>query len=194
MDMYRAIQTKAAGYTLFSSAQGTFSRTEHMLTFYHKASLSKFKKKEILSTIFSNHKAMRLEINYKKKTIRNISKSTSQREVYSNAVLPREIRKISNNLTLHVKQLEKEQTKSKDIKRKEAINIRTEKNEIEAKKTTEKINETKSRLFEKINQDSSRKKGRGLKSIKLEMKKEALPQKPQKHKDHKILLQAIICQ
>ena len=137
---------------------------------------------------------MRLEINYKKKTIRNISKSTSKRQVYSNAVLPREIRKISNNLTLHVKQLEKEQTKSKDIKRKEAIKIRTEKNEIEAKKTTEKINETKSRLFEKINQDSSRKKGRGLKSIKLEMKKEALPQKPQKHKDHKRLLQAIICQ
>ena len=123
---------------------------------------------------------MRLEINYKKKTIRNISKSTSKREVYSNAVLPREIRKISNNLTLHVKQLEKEQTKSKDIKRKEAIKIRTEKNEIEAKKTTEKINETKSRLFEKINQDSSRKKGRGLNSIKLEMKRGSLPWIPLK--------------
>ena len=39
-----------------------------MQTFYHKASLSKFKKTEIISTIFSNHKAMRLEINYKKKT------------------------------------------------------------------------------------------------------------------------------
>ena len=87
-----------------------------------------------------------------------LSKSTSKREVYSNAVLPQEIRKISNNLTLHVKQLEKEQTKSKDIKRKEAIKIRTEKNEIEAKKTTEKINETKSRLFEKINKRLIKKK------------------------------------
>ena len=67
MDIYRAIQTKAAGYTFFSSAQGTFSRNEHMQTFYRKASLSKFKKTEIISTIFSNHKAMRLEINYKEK-------------------------------------------------------------------------------------------------------------------------------
>ena len=87
-----------------------------------------------------------------------LSKSTSKREVYSNAVLPQEIRKISNNLTLHVKQLEKEQTKSKDIKRKGAIKIRTEKNEVEAKKTTEKINETKSRLFEKINKRLIKKK------------------------------------
>ena len=87
-----------------------------------------------------------------------LSKSTSKREVYSNAVLLQEIRKISNNLTLHVKQLEKEQTKSKDIKRKGAIKIRTEKNEVEAKKTTEKINETKSRLFEKINKILIKKK------------------------------------
>ena len=70
MDIYRAIQTKAAGHTFLSSAQGTFSRNDHMQTFYHKASLSKFKKTEVISTIFSNHKAMRLEINYKKKTIK----------------------------------------------------------------------------------------------------------------------------
>ena len=70
MDIYRAIQTKAAGHTFLSSAQGTFSRNDHMQTFYHKASLSKFKKTEVISTIFSNHKAVRLEINYKKKTIK----------------------------------------------------------------------------------------------------------------------------
>ena len=33
----------------------------------HKVSLSKFKKIEIISNIFSNHKAIRLEINHKKK-------------------------------------------------------------------------------------------------------------------------------
>ena len=49
--------------------------------------------------------------------------------------------------------------------------------EIETKETIAKINKTKSWFFEKINKidiplDSSRKKGRGLKSIKLEMKKE----------------------
>ena len=57
-----------------------------------------------------------------------------------------------NNLTLHLKQLEKEeQTKQKVSKRKEIIKIRTEINEIMTKKTIAKINETKSWFFEKIN-------------------------------------------
>ena len=49
----------------FSSARGTFSRIDHILG--HKSSLSKFKKIEIVSSILSDHNAMRLEINYKKK-------------------------------------------------------------------------------------------------------------------------------
>ena len=65
IDIYRAFQPKAAEYTFFSSAHGIFSRIDHMLG--HKASLSKFKKIEIISSIFSDHNAMRLEINYKKK-------------------------------------------------------------------------------------------------------------------------------
>ena len=57
-----------------------------------------------------------------------------------------------NNLTLHLKQLEKEeQTKPKVSRRKEIIRIRGEINEIETKKTIDKINETKSWFFEKIN-------------------------------------------
>ena len=64
------------------------------------------------------------------------SKSSSKREVYSNTSLPQEIRKISNNLTLHLKEQEKEeQTKPKFSRRKEIIKIRTEINEIETKKT-----------------------------------------------------------
>ena len=55
-----------------------------------------------------------------------------------------------NNLTLYVKELEKEQTKSKVSRWKEIINIRAEINEIETKKTTAKINKTKSWFFEKI--------------------------------------------
>ena len=58
-----------AEYTFFSSAQGTFSIIDHILG--HKSSLSKFKKVEIVSSIFSDHNAMRLDINYKKKTVRN---------------------------------------------------------------------------------------------------------------------------
>ena len=94
-----------------------------------------------------------------------------------------------NNLTLHLKELEKqEQTKPKVSRRKEIIKIRAEINEIETKKTITKINKTKSWFFEKINKminhqpDSSRKRGRGLKSIKLEMKKEKLQQTLQKYK------------
>ena len=57
-----------------------------------------------------------------------------------------------NNLTLHLKELEKEeQTKSKGSRRKEIINIRAKLNEIETKKTIAKINKTKSWFFEKIN-------------------------------------------
>ena len=68
-----------------------------------------------------------------------LSKSSSKREVYSNTILPQETRKISNNLTLRLKQLEKEeQTKPKVSRRKEIIKIRAEINEIETKKTTER--------------------------------------------------------
>ena len=50
-----------------------------------------------------------------------------------------------NNLTLHLKQLEKEeQTKPKVSRRKEIIKIRGEINEIETKKAIAKINKTKS--------------------------------------------------
>ena len=57
-----------------------------------------------------------------------------------------------NNLTLHLKQLEKEEErKPKVSRRKEIIKIRAEINEIETKKTIAKINETKSWFFEKIN-------------------------------------------
>ena len=55
-------------YTFFSSAHGTFSRMDHILG--HKSSLEKFKKLEIISSIFSDHNAMRLEINYRNKTVK----------------------------------------------------------------------------------------------------------------------------
>ena len=57
-----------------------------------------------------------------------------------------------NNLTIHLKELEKEeQTKPKVRKRKEIIKIRAEINEIETKKIISKINKTKSWFLEKIN-------------------------------------------
>ena len=57
-----------AEYTFFSSAQGTFSRIDHILGY--KSSLGQFKKIEIISSIFSDNNAMRLEINHKKKIVK----------------------------------------------------------------------------------------------------------------------------
>ena len=68
IDIYRTFHPKTADYTYFSSAHGTFSRTDHILG--HKSSLGKFKKIEIISSILSDHDAMRLEINYREKNIK----------------------------------------------------------------------------------------------------------------------------
>ena len=65
IDIFRSFHPKAEEYTVFSSAHGTFSRIDHILD--HKSNLSKFKKIEIISSIFSDHNSMRLFINYKKK-------------------------------------------------------------------------------------------------------------------------------
>ena len=90
-----------------------------------------------------------------------------------------------NTLTLPLRQLEKEQTKSKVNRRKEIIKIRAEINETETKKTVAKINETKSCFFEKINKIYKPlarliKKKKRLKSIKLEIRKK-LKLTPQKY-------------
>ena len=63
IDIYRTFCPKTADYTFFSSAHGTFSRIDHILG--HKSNFSKFKKIEIISSIFSDHNTMRLEINYR---------------------------------------------------------------------------------------------------------------------------------
>ena len=108
------------------------------------------------------------------------SKSSSKWEVYSNIILPQETTNISNKQpNLIPKAIEKEeQKKAKISRRKDIINIRSEVNEKEMKETIAKINKTKSWLFEKINKIDKplarliKKKGRTLKSIELEMKKE----------------------
>ena len=71
IDIYRTFHPKTADYTFFTSAHGTFSRIDHILG--HKSSLSKFKKIEIISSILSDHNAMRLEINYREKNVKNTS-------------------------------------------------------------------------------------------------------------------------
>ena len=66
IDIFRAFHPKAAEYTYFSSVHGMFSRIDHMLG--HKTSFNKLNKIEITSSIFSDHNAVKLEINHKKNT------------------------------------------------------------------------------------------------------------------------------
>ena len=135
-DIFRTFHQIAEEYTFFSSAHGTFSRIDQL--FGHKSNLSKIKKTEIISSIFSDHNTMRLYVNYKEKTAKTIkswrlnntllnsqqvteeikreikkfletndnenitqnlwecSKSSPKREIYSNTILPQEIRKTLN--------------------------------------------------------------------------------------------------
>ena len=57
IDIFRTFHPNADEYTFFSSAHGTFPRIDHILG--HKSNLSKFKKIEIISSIFSDHNAKR---------------------------------------------------------------------------------------------------------------------------------------
>ena len=179
-----------AEYIFFSSAHGTFSRIDHIVD--HKSSLRKI---EIVSSIFSDHNAMRLEINYRKKTVKNTNTWRLNSVLLNNQEITEEIKEEIkkyietndngntmtqnlwdtakavlrgkfiaiqshlkkqeksqiNNLTLNLKQLEKEEQRKSKVSRRKEIEIRAEVNEIEMKKTIEKINKTKSWFFEKVN-------------------------------------------
>ena len=90
IDIFRTFHPNAEEYT-FSSAHGTFSRIDHILG--HKSNLSKFKKIEFISSIFSNHNTMRLDINYKKKTVRNTNKWRLNNRFLNNQQVTEEIKR-----------------------------------------------------------------------------------------------------
>ena len=150
-------------FTFFSSAHGNFSRIDNTLG--HKSSLGKFKKIEIIPSIFSDHNAVRLDLNYRRKTLKNsniwrlnntllneqqtteeikICIETNENENTTNqnlwdtvkevlrgrfiaiqAYLKKQEKSHINNLTLHLKQLEKEEMKNPRVsRRKEILKIR----------------------------------------------------------------------
>ena len=193
IDIYRTFHPKTTECTFFSSAHGTLSTIDHILG--HKSSLVKFKKIEIVSSIFSDHNAMRLDINYRKRSIKNTNtwklhntllndqditeeikeeikkyletndnENTTIQNLWEAAkavqrgkfiaiqsYLKKQEKSQLNNLTLHLKQLEKEEPKKPKVsRRKEIIKIRAEINEKEMKEAVAEINKTKSWFFEKI--------------------------------------------
>jgi hypothetical protein len=83
VDVYRIFHTTFAQYTFFSAAHGTFSKIDHILG--HKASLSKYKKTEIIPCILPDHNALKLEINNK-----NSSKNHTNNWKLNNTLLNNE--------------------------------------------------------------------------------------------------------
>ena len=65
IDIYRTFYPKTMNFTFYSSVHRSFSRIDHTLG--HKSRLGKFKKIEIIPFIFSDHNAVRLDLNYRKK-------------------------------------------------------------------------------------------------------------------------------
>ena len=68
IDVYMTFHPQTTNFTFFSSAHRTFSRIDHILE--HKSGLGKFKKVEIISSIFSGHNEVRLDVNYRKKLLK----------------------------------------------------------------------------------------------------------------------------
>ena len=91
IDIFRTFHPNAEEYTFFSSAHETFSRIDHILG--HKSRLSKFKKIEIVSRIFLDHNVMRLDINYKEKTVRNTNTWRLNNTLLNNQQATEEIKK-----------------------------------------------------------------------------------------------------
>ena len=157
IDISRTFHPKATQYTFFSSAHGTFSKIDHILGC--KSNLGNFMKIEIIPSIFSDHNAIQLEINKKKKSAKNTntwrlnnqwiteeikeeikkyleandSKDTTLQNLWDaakavlrgkfiavQAHLRKQEKAQINKLTLHLKQLEREeQTRPKVSRKKE---------------------------------------------------------------------------
>ena len=91
IDTGRTFHPKTMNFTFFSSAHGTFSRIDHILG--HKFSLGKFKKIEIILSIFSDHIALRLNLSYRKTTIKNSNIWRLKNMLLNNQQITKEIKK-----------------------------------------------------------------------------------------------------
>ena len=91
INIYMIFLPQTMNFTFFSSAQGTFSRIDHILG--RKSSLSKFKKIEIIPSIFSDQNAVRSDLNYRRKTIKNSNIWMLNNTLLNNQQITEEIKK-----------------------------------------------------------------------------------------------------
>ena len=89
--IYRTFHSKKMNFTFFSSAHGTFSRIDHILG--HKSSLDKSKKIEIIPSIFSDHSVIRLDVNYREKTVKNTNIWSQNNTLLNNQQITEEMEK-----------------------------------------------------------------------------------------------------
>ena len=82
IDIFWSFHPNAEKYT-FSSAHVAFSRIDHILD--HKSNFGKFRKIEVILSIFSDHNSMRLDINYKKKERKKNCKKHKHMEIKQHA-------------------------------------------------------------------------------------------------------------
>ena len=91
IDIYRTFHPKTMNFTIFSRAHRTLSRRDHILG--HKTSLGKFKKIEIIPTIISDHNAVTLDVNYRRKSIKNSNIGWLNNTLLNNQQITEEIKK-----------------------------------------------------------------------------------------------------
>ena len=91
IDIYRTFHHKTMNFTFFSSGHGTFSKIDHILG--HKSSLGKFKKIEIIPSIFSDHSAVKLDLSYRRKNIKNSNIWRLNNTLLNNQQITEEIKK-----------------------------------------------------------------------------------------------------
>ena len=110
IDIYRTFHPKTMNFTFFSSTHGTFSRIDHILG--HKSSLGKFKKIEIIPSMFSDHNAVRLDLSYRRKTIKNSNIWRLKNTLLNNQQITEEKKKQTNKLCIETSENENKTTQN----------------------------------------------------------------------------------
>ena len=96
IDIFRTLHPKKSRIYILFKCTGTFSRIDHILG--HKTNLNKFKSMEIISSIFSDHNGMKLEINNRKRNEKKLTtwrpKNMLLKNQWVNEEIKKEIKKI----------------------------------------------------------------------------------------------------
>ena len=92
--IYKIFHPRTMNFTFISSTHRTFFRIDHILG--HKSSLGKFKKIEIIPSIFSDRSAVRLDVSYRRTTIKNSNIWRLNNTLLNNQQITEEIKKNQN--------------------------------------------------------------------------------------------------